>query len=166
MQSQRIVKCCFPALAIFASAPAMAAVTCMTSATSVVFGTYNPLNAAPTDSTGQVTVSCTLTPNPQAANVSYTVTLSTGISGTMTSRTMLSGPNFLVYNLYTTSGYAQIWGNGLNGSAVVTGSMKLGRSAGGNYTDTRVHTVYGRIPPMQDVLPGAYADSIVVTVTY
>lgn len=166
MKSQRILKLWIFALGATCIAPAMASVTCSNTATSVVFGTYNQLNAAPTDSTGQITVACTLVPKAEAANIGYTISLSTGLSGTMTSRTMLSGPNFLVYNLYTTSGYAQIWGNGLNGSAVVTGSMKLGRSAGSSYTDTRIHTVYGRIPPMQDVLPGAYADAIVVTVTY
>jgi len=144
----------------------MATVTCSHTVTNVVFGTYNQLSATPTDSTGQVTVACTLVPKAEAANVGYTISLSTGLSGTSTARTMLSGVNFLVYNLYTTSAFAQIWGDGLNGTAVLTGTMKLGRSAGSNYTDSRIHTIYGRIPPLQDVLPGLYADSIVVTVTY
>lgn len=165
MKTQRLIRICTVAALGCWPAFALADVTCTSSATSVSFGTYNPVVATPTDSTGQVTVSCTLIPKAEAANVGYTISLSTGLSGSMVSRTMLSGPNFLVYNLYTTSGYAQVWGNGSSGSMAVGGSMKLGRSSG-TYSDSRAHTVYGRIPPAQDVLPGAYSDSIVVTVTY
>ena len=37
----------------------------------------------------------------------------------------------------------------------------------GNNSRTATHTVYGRIPQLQDALPGAYSDSLlVVTLTY
>jgi len=138
---------------------------CTASASSVVFGAYNPLNAGPLDSTGIVSVTCTLTPQSNAAKVNYSIALSTGASGSMLMRQMQSPPNQLGYNLYTTSAYAQIWGDGTGGSSVVSGSMKLGASAS-EWTITNMHTMYGRIPAAQDVQPGNYADTIVVTVTY
>lgn len=163
--SSRVLKLCALLAASAAVTPAMADVFCSVGATGVVFGTYNPASATPLNSSGQILVTCTLEPKAEAANVGYTVALSAGSSGSMTSRAMFSGANFLVYNLYTTSGYTQIWGNGAAGSAVVTGSIKLGRSTG-DYSGTRAHTVHGRIPAIQDVLPGNYVDTIVVTVTY
>lgn len=165
MVSQRILKVCALLLATVFASPAMALVTCSVGATGVVFGTYNPASATPLNSSGQIVVSCTLDPKAEAANVGYSVALSAGSSGSMASRAMFSGANFLIYNLYTTSGYTQIWGDGSTGTTVVNGSIKLGRSTG-NYNGSLAHTVHGRIPAIQDVLPGNYVDTIVVTVTY
>jgi spore coat protein U-like protein len=36
----------------------------------------------------------------------------------------------------------------------------------GNGTRTATHTIYGRIPALQDVAPGSYTDSIVVTLAF
>jgi spore coat protein U-like protein len=166
VKTHRILKFWIVAWSATYAVPALANVTCTNTVTNVVFGTYSPINTTPLNSSGQITVTCTLIPKAEAANVAYTISLSAGLSGSLLSRTMVSGPNFLVYNLFTTSGYTQVWGNGLSGSAVVNGSMKLGRSAGSSYTDSRIHPVHGRIPTAQDVPPGNYADAIVVTVTY
>jgi spore coat protein U-like protein len=36
----------------------------------------------------------------------------------------------------------------------------------GNGTRTSTHPVYGRIPQLQDAVPGAYNDTLLVTLTY
>ncbi len=33
-------------------------------------------------------------------------------------------------------------------------------------TDSRTYTLFGRVPPLQNASPGAYSDTILVTVTY
>ena len=142
------------ACALVAAAAAMpasradAAATCTVSTTGVAFGAYNPRSSTATTGVGTVTVTC-------SGNVG-TMTLSsgTGQSGTYSSRVMKSGTSSLNYNLYTTSSYATVWGNGTSGSA--TRSL----SAAGSYT------VYGRIPALQNVAAGTYTDNVVVTLTY
>jgi spore coat protein U-like protein len=74
---------------------------------------------------------------------------------------MASGTNTLQYNLYTTNGYATVWGN-------TTGSWQSGTGAGLGTTNSL--TVYGQIPDSatnQAAVPATtYADTITVTVTY
>ncbi|HYM36274.1 MAG TPA: spore coat protein U domain-containing protein, partial [Steroidobacteraceae bacterium] len=77
--------------------PTFAAVTCTVSATAVAFGTYNPLNASPTVTTGTVTASCTLISGGNTS-VNLVSSYSTGSSGTYAARTMKSGTNALSYN--------------------------------------------------------------------
>ena len=36
----------------------------------------------------------------------------------------------------------------------------------GNGTKTFMHTVYGRIPQLQDAAPGTYNDTLVLTLTF
>ena len=45
------------------------------------------------------------------------------------------------------------------------GSMTVGPGVG-NGTRTATHTVYGRMPALQDALPGDYLDTLVLTLTY
>lgn len=125
------------------------------SATNVAFGNYNPGSVSDDTATGTIVVRCQGSPfNTLPA---FTIDLSTGGSGTYTARRMLLGLSQLLYNLYTTSGYTTIWGNG-------TGSTANVSSAGG--ANTMNFTVYGRIPTGQFVTAGNYTDTITVTVTY
>ena len=121
--------------------------------TAVAFGNYNAA-AAPTTANGSITVSC---PGAAGTMPPFTIDLSTGGSGTYTPRRMTSGVPQLFYNLYTTSGYTTIWGDGTGGTSNVA-------SAGG--TNSEVFTVYGRIPSGQFVTPGIYTDTITATVTF
>ena len=131
--------------------------TCTVSATAVSFGSYSPFSSQATTSTGTVTVRC------GALRISsYTITLSTGLSGTFSNRTMSSGSARLSYQLYLNSTDTSVWGNGTDGTStrrqpgfpVLWGALK-------NYT------VYGKIPASQTTAPpGSYTDSITVTVTY
>jgi spore coat protein U-like protein len=133
--------------------PAMArAATCTVSATPVAFGVYPPFSGAPTTSTGTTTVHCVA----GAANV--VIALSTGGGGSYANRRMISGASNLTYQLYSDAARTMIWGDGTAGT--VTVSVHVANNG------TKNNTVYGRIAPLQGVRPGAYTDTITVTVTY
>jgi spore coat protein U-like protein len=51
-----------------------------------------------------------------------------------------------------------IWGNGTAGTVTVSAHVPS--------NGTQNNTVYGQIPALQGVRPGAYTDTITVTVTY
>jgi spore coat protein U-like protein len=134
------------------------AVSCTTSAQAVAFGNYDPLSALPTDSTGDVSVTCT---NLISLFVNYTVSLSTGVSGSYATRQMASGSNRLNYNLYTDLTHLLVWGDGTSGTSQVSAGflvVVLGITAH--------HTVYGRIPARQNASVGSYSDTITVTVNF
>jgi spore coat protein U-like protein len=151
------------ALLCLIPSPGLAATwTCSVSATGPAFGVYNPFNVNPTEANGVVQATCTLL-SGNAATVSIVDSFSTGSSGTYSNRTMLSGANKLNYNLYYDAAYTQIRGNGTGGSQ--TGGATLNLTSG-NPTQVANGTIYGRIPAGQNVAPGSYSDTIVVTITF
>lgn len=120
----------------------------------LAFGNYAPLSALATDSTSTVTIQARLVLGLVPTAISYTVGLGTG-AGTVAQRKMTSGANGLNYNLYTDAARGTVWG-----ASSVSGSTS-------GVTGNASHTVYGRIPASQaTVVPGTYADAIVVTVTF
>jgi spore coat protein U-like protein len=139
-----------------------AAVTCTVSATGPAFGTYNPLSAAPLLANGQVTASCTLT-GTTATTASLVSSYSIGSGTSYAARGMVSGASRLGYNLYYDAAYSQIRGDGTGGSQTGGATFNLTRT---NPTQSVNAVIYGRIPAGQDVAPGTYLDTIVVTVTY
>ena len=143
------------------SVVARGAVTCGASAGGVAFGTYDPLQASPDTSTGNLAVTCSITTGG-AAFITVDLSLSTGLSGSYSVRQMFSGANTLSYNLYNDNAYTQIWGDGNNGTVIASASVHVTPGNPGTLTDT----VYGRVPAGQDAADGTYADTIVVTVTY
>jgi spore coat protein U-like protein len=137
-------------------------VNCTASVSGIAFGIYNPLNAVSDASTGSLKVTCNGS-GSGTVNVTLNVTLSTGMSGTYSTRKMFSGANALNYNIFWSAAYNQIIGDGTGGSfAGTAGPFPI--AAGGSNTATG--TLYGLIPASQDVVPGAYSDVITVTVTY
>jgi spore coat protein U-like protein len=143
-------------------APAATTVNCTVSTTGIAFGIYNPLNAVADASTGTIKVLCSGS-GTGSANVTLSVTLSTGLSGSYATRKMFSGANALNYNIYWSTAYNQIIGDGTGGSFAGTAGP-FAVPAGGSNTATG--TFYGLLPASQDVAPGAYSDVITVTVTY
>jgi len=128
----------------------------------VSFGIYDPLSSSPVFSTGGVQVSCSLL-GIVSLLVAYSIALSSG-SGTYATRalrTPSSASSVMNYNLYTSSGYATIWGDGSSGTVTVNDGYLLGIG-----TTVRNYPIYGRIAPAQIVAPGNYTDAIIVTVTY
>jgi spore coat protein U-like protein len=137
-------------------------VSCTATATGIAFGLYNPLATASNASTGSLRVTCTGR-GTGSANVTVNVTLSTGLSNSYATRKMFSGTNTLNYNIYWSTAYNQIIGDGSGGS--FPGSTQpFAVPAGG--TNLATGTFYGLAPAGQDVAPGSYADVIAVTVDY
>ena len=131
--------------------------SCTASASGISFGSYDPLSAFPVDSTGTVTVDCTFA---VALGGTYTISLSTGGSGSYAARWLsLAGWN-LNYNLYTTNTRSTVWGNGTGSQTVTSAPLS------GLFSNSQTFTVYGRIPGSQNVPAGSYNDMITVTVTY
>lgn len=139
-----------------------AAVSCSVSATGPAFGIYNPLSSTPSFANSTVTATCTLL-SGGSTTVSLISSYSTGSSGTYAQRRLVSGPNFLAYNLFFDASYTQVRGDGTGGSSTGSATLTLTPS---NPTQQANGTIYGRIPAGQDVAPGTYLDTIVVTVSY
>ena len=134
--------------------PAHAA--CLVSATGMNFGAYDVFAAAPRDTAGTVTVGCDRNPPTD-------VTISIGpspTSGGFNPRQMrrTSGTDRLDYNLYTSSSMSTVWGNGSAGTSTVLLRRVSSRRP-------VVTTIYGRIPPGQNVSVGNYAETLTVTIT-
>lgn len=135
-----------------------AAPSCTVSASVLSFGAMTIRNLADVDSTGTVEISCN---NP---NVSYTLLLSAG-AGTYAQRRMVANGNSLAYNIFTSSTYTSVWGDGTGGSVVLTATV----SSNPNGQNNRgIHTLYGRIPiaSIQQAYSGTYSDAIAVTLIY
>jgi spore coat protein U-like protein len=152
-------------LALLAAAPALGGATSSVAATGVSFGTYVISLVTPTDSSGDVTVTCTYVPPGGAVSVDIVTSLSTGISGSYSPRQMAAGPARLNYNLFVDAARAFVWGNGLSGTRVATAGFTVGPGVG-NGTRSAALPVYGRVPAQQLVGTGSYSDTIVVTVTF
>ncbi len=126
---------------------------CLVSATSINFGNYDVFSPTPLDSTGTISVTCT-------TNRNYQVEITIGPSpnsGSFDPRQMnlVTGTDLLNYNLYTDATYTTIWGDGTGGTGIVTIRVR---------NTTRDTTVYGRIPPGQDVSVGSYSEMLTVTI--
>jgi spore coat protein U-like protein len=124
---------------------------CIVSAGTLDFGNYNASSMSANTSTATIAVTCT-------NSTTYEVALDAGggSGGTTTTRRLSAGGDTLQYQLFRDSGYSQNWGN-TSGSDVAAGA---GTGAAINLT------VYGRIAAGQYRTPGAYTDTVTVTVTY
>lgn len=123
---------------------------CTVTSNTLTFGNYNVFANSPLNSTGTIDVRCS------PGNTNYTISLDNGLYGTISNRKMRnsSSNDTLSYNLYISATYTTLWGDGVGGGATVSGSK------------AEKFTVYGRIPPLQDVGIGSYSDSITVTVNF
>jgi spore coat protein U-like protein len=132
----------------------IATAACSVATTSVNFGSYNVLSASPLDSTGSITVNCT-----SNSNVVIAIGPSPNSGGFNPRKMKLTtGSELLQYNLYTNSNRTLIWGNGANNTNTVNLIARKNRPVN--------RTVYGRVPPLQDVVAGAYNETLVVTITW
>jgi spore coat protein U-like protein len=111
---------------------------CTVTASNLNFGNYSASAASPTNMSTSLSVTCT-------NGLAYTVDLNGGNS------------HSLNYQLYTTNGYASIFGDGTGGTITVSGS--------GNGSAQSI-PVYGQIATAQYVPAGSYSDTISVTVNY
>jgi spore coat protein U-like protein len=134
------------AAAMLCVAPA-AATGCTASTVGVSFADYDPFEPGPLESVGNIHVSCD-------GQASFTISLSPG-AGSFAARTMVNGVHRMDYNLYSDPARLIVWGEGSgNGSTVSVTAAEADLA------------VYGRVPARQNLPPGSYSDSIVVTITY
>jgi spore coat protein U-like protein len=141
------------------------AANCTVSSVGVNFATYNPLAGTPDDSTGQVSITCTMVGNGKPESVAYSIELGMGNASSYSPRRLVSGSNALLYNLFRDAGRSQVWGNGLGSTYTVTDSVLVGPGVG-NGTRSNTYTIYGRVPAGQDPDPGSYSDTIVITLSF
>jgi spore coat protein U-like protein len=132
--------------------------TCSAAATTLAFPAYTP-GAGAVVGTSTITLTCTNGAQPTVALNAGTTT-----GDAFTQRLMASGTNTLQYNLFTTNGYTNVWGDGTGTSKTVqvaTPSTGLGTP--------QTLTVYGQLPDSttnKNAAPGSYSDLITATVTY
>ncbi|HEU4459918.1 MAG TPA: spore coat U domain-containing protein [Methylibium sp.] len=162
----RVLRALLVAVAALASAGVVQALclgplcSCSASTAPVTFGAVNPLAAGPSDSTGQVRVSCG---GVAGLLIPYRIALSGGGGPSIGARRLTSGANSLAYGLFADPARLVTWGDA-SGGTVVSGSILLDVLG---LSPTVTHTVYGRIPAGQNsAIPGSYVDTITVTVTY
>jgi spore coat protein U-like protein len=131
--------------------------TCSATAATLAFPNYTPGGGAQIGNT-TISVKCT-------KNTPFTVALNAGSTtgDAFTQRVMGgSGANTLQYNLFTSAALAQIFGDGTGGTGTVAGT-------GLGVATANAVQVFGQVPDSatnQAAVPGAYADTITVTVTY
>jgi spore coat protein U-like protein len=150
----------------FAVAAAQAqAATCTVSTPGLAFGSYDVFAPGATNGNGTLTVTCTFGAGDTGNTpVPYQISLSAGSSNSFVQRQMTSGSNTLGYNLYTSNSYSVVWGDGTGSTSTVSGSLSVNP---GHPTASNNHTVYGRVPALQDAAVAAdYRDNVTVTVTY
>jgi spore coat protein U-like protein len=150
-------------LALLLAAPSLAhaVITCSFSSTpGMAFGAYDDASAVATDSSSSVVVRCIRILGTNNANVVLQLGPSAS-SGTVATRQMASGANRMNYNLYRDAGRSQVWGQ-TSGTDTVT--INTGNIGNGQSTDV-TFTIFGRVPALQNVAPGAYSDSVQMTVS-
>jgi len=127
---------------------ATVAVSCTISANILAFGTYT---GAQKDASAIVAVICTNT-------TPYYVNLGNGLlpDGSFYPRMKGPGADLLSYRLYQNAGRTTEWRN----------TYHLDGQAGTGNGVSQPLTVYGRIFAGQLVRPGAYADTVIATITY
>ena len=131
---------------------------CTIQTTPLTFGHYNALtkhSAAPLDVNGTVTITCSkgmitriaLDPGRYAAHA----------VGTTRAMKLLSGEDYLNYELYQDVVRTTLWGS--------TGETLFVPPVAPD-TKPRTFFVFGRIPPGQTIATGDYADTVVAIVNF
>ena len=127
---------------------------CQATATTLDFGTYQPIGThatAPLDNQTALNVYCT-------RKAVATIAMSAGTYALGAQRRMRSAlGDFLVYDLFSNSGMSVVW-DGTN-TVGVSSTSKFTPLGGGV-------PLYGRVPAGQDVSAGTYQDTVQAVVNY
>ena len=127
---------------------------CVIDAPDLNLGTFDGTNNLAAQST--ISVRCT-------SGTTFGVDLGAG-AGTYANRTLANGSDTLAYNLYTSSGYTTVWGDGSGSTGRATGT-----GAGMSSGNALSFVVYGRLLASANTGAfgaGTYSDNIVATITY
>ncbi|AIO68105.1 spore coat U domain-containing protein [Burkholderia oklahomensis] len=129
--------------------------TCLIdSASALTFPAYTP-GTGDQAATSTITVRCT---NGTSFNIGLNAGTTSG--ATVANRIMTSGSNQLSYSLYQDAQHASVWGN------TPTNDTVNGTGAGMTTANAITKTVYGKVPDQPNAVPGSYADTVTVTVTF
>jgi spore coat protein U-like protein len=149
-------------LCIAAQAAGAATLCRFVSSGMAAFGPYDTLSAAPRDTVVTFQVRCDRNGGP--ANVQVDIGLGVGVGGTSPSsrrmRQVGGSGDYLSYGLYRDIGRSSVWGFS---PGVDTVQQTLSVPNRGSALAT--FTIYGRLPPLQNVSAGSYTDSVQVTLT-
>jgi spore coat protein U-like protein len=128
--------------------------SCSISAGNLNFGAVGPLTAA-VPATAALSVTCTVT-------TPYVVSLGpgSGVGATTSNRSMTGTSGKVAYGLYRDAAHNQNWGN--TPPPAANADTVSGTGTGSAQT----LTVYGLVPPQTTPPQGAYADTVIVTLTY
>jgi spore coat protein U-like protein len=129
-------------------------VNCRLSVPPLSFGTYDPLAAnasQPADTSAIVTVTC-------SRNTTAALSFDFGLHALGGSDRDMRGPGTdnLRYQIYRDSARSQGWGQGGDALRILSKGI----------TQPDEVTVFGRIPPQQEVQPGAYSDALTAVVDF
>ncbi len=137
--------------------------SCTITTAPVSFGTYDPVAPKATTAKGKISLSCTKGTKPNLIRLDY----GKNSAGTQArSMSTESGTDLLPYELYKplaaggecSDANSEIWGNTTLTGLTVTDVASL--------TTPASYNVCGKINTGQDVKPGAYKDSVTVTVEF
>ncbi|WP_408874864.1 spore coat U domain-containing protein [Granulibacter bethesdensis] len=129
---------------------------CIVSVSNLNFGVYNPYSPTPATTSSNINVtSCPILFG------SYSISLNTGqnAGGSYYNRSMRYNSQWLKYQIYTSNDHSNIWGNNSQGTVMQYGYCYF-------FSCNNSFTMYGVIPRYQNISPGFYADTVVVTITY
>ena len=126
---------------------------CVIATSNLAFGQYDPLAQNATQelsASANVTMVCT-------RSTSAAVTLDSGRNSIGSTRTLAGSSQHVSYQLFRDAGRTQEWGGGV--------------SSGMQFVSEGIHkpqhvTLYGRIPPGQEVVSGMYTDVVTATVDF
>jgi spore coat protein U-like protein len=152
------------ALAFPLAAPA--ATTCSSSNVALSFGPYLSITSTPLDAQANLVVTCTRTVAPgdvAPAKTTISVTLgpSQGSNSIQNRQMFRGGGDVLNYNVYLDAGRISVWGN-TTGVDSATSTINVPNRG----TASATFTFYGRVFALQNVTPGTYGDSLLITVNY
>jgi spore coat protein U-like protein len=133
------------------------AFNCGVTTTPVNFINYDVFSLTPAYSTGIVAVSCS---SPDRHPLPVNISINSGGSGTFNPRQMraATGTDRLNYYLFTNASRTVIWGDGTSGTSTVTNMVT--RNVPWNAT------IFGMLPPRQNLSAGSYSDTLLVTVSW
>jgi len=126
---------------------------CVIATSNLAFGQYDPLGANANqvaDASAALTVVCT-------RNTGATIDLDSGLNSIGSSRNLAGSTQHVSYQLYRDAERTQEWGGGnVGGVQFVSDGVKKPQQV----------TLYGRIPPGQEVASGLYTDVVTATVDF
>ena len=139
------------------SATATITSNCNISTSALNFGSTSLLSGN-VDATGTINVQCNNT-------LPYSLGLNNGSNASGSQRRMKQGTtNFVNYDLYTDAGRTSAWTTTTSATSCTGGTSTCITDTGTGVSQPI--TVYGRVPSQSSALPGSYADTVLVTVTF